>query len=161
MSSSTYETFEVWIKARDTSSDQTLFEEGGSTNGLLVGLNANNVRFATRNGGVQETVTTSFTDTAGYHYVAAVFDDRDLRSYLDASVQNGSASYGTIGSHSGEPGMGRSADSDAAGHSGAGYNFDGIIDELRLSGIARSDDWIAAQYRSMNDTFITYGREEY
>lgn len=157
----TYETFEVWIKARDTSSDQTLFEEGGSTNGLLVGLNADDLRFATRDGGSQATITTVYTDTAGYHYVAAVFDNGTLRSYLDASVQEGPSGYPTIGSHSGEPGMGRSADSDAAGHSAAGYNFDGIIDELRLSSIARSGDWIAAQYRSMSGTFITYGSEEY
>lgn len=157
----TYETFEVWIKADDTSSDQTLFEEGGSSNGLLIGLNADNVRFATRNGGSQATVNTPFTDTASYHYIAGVFDDGTLTSYLDASPQSQAAGYNTIGSHGGEPGMGSSADSDAVGHSAAGYYFDGIIDELRLSGAVRSEDWIAAQYSSMSGTYVTYGTEEY
>ncbi|MBN2323306.1 MAG: DUF2341 domain-containing protein [Spirochaetes bacterium] len=157
----TYETFEVWIKADDTASDQTLFEEGGSTNGFLVGLDSNNVRFATRNGGSQATVNTPFTDTASYHYIVGVFDDGTLTSYLDSSPQSQVAGYGTIGSHSGEPGMGCSADSDAVGHSSAGYYFNGIVDELRLSQTVRSSDWIAAQYSSMNDTFVTYGNEEY
>ena len=34
--------------------------------------------------------------------------------------------------------------------------FDGKIDEFRVSNTSRSADWIAAQYASMNDTFITY-----
>jgi len=38
--------------------------------------------------------------------------------------------------------------------------FDGIIDELRVSDTARSADWIAAQYASGQDTFVTYGFEQ-
>jgi len=34
--------------------------------------------------------------------------------------------------------------------------FDGTIDEARISDTARSADWIAAQYKSMSDTFITW-----
>jgi biopolymer transport protein ExbB len=157
----TYETFEVWIKADDTSSDQTLFEEGGSTNGFLVGLDADTVRFATRDSSSQVTVNTPFVDTASFHYIACTFDDGTLSSYLDASPQSQAAGYGTIGSHTGEPGMGCSADSDAVGHSSAGYYFNGIIDELRLSGVARTADWVAAQHLSVSDSFITFGDEEY
>ena len=57
--------------------------------------------------------------------------------------------------------MGGFADSDTGGHSCAGYYFDGIIDEVRMSDIARTADWTAAQYSSMNDTFVTDGTEEY
>jgi hypothetical protein len=42
----------------------------------------------------------------------------------------------------------------------ASENADGIVDEVRVSNIARSSDWIAAQYLSMNDDFITFGNEE-
>jgi hypothetical protein len=38
--------------------------------------------------------------------------------------------------------------------------FEGIIDEVRISDTARSEDWIKAQYLSMNNSFITYGDEE-
>ena len=37
--------------------------------------------------------------------------------------------------------------------------YSGIMDEIRLSTVARSNDWINAQYLSMNDEFITYGNE--
>ena len=38
--------------------------------------------------------------------------------------------------------------------------FNGIVDEVRISNPARSADWIAAQYDSMMDDFITFGGEE-
>jgi hypothetical protein len=38
--------------------------------------------------------------------------------------------------------------------------FNGIIDEVRTSNILRSADWIAAQYKSMSNTFITFGDEQ-
>jgi hypothetical protein len=34
--------------------------------------------------------------------------------------------------------------------------FDGAMDEVRISDVARSDDWIKAQYLSMSDAFINY-----
>ena len=43
----------------------------------------------------------------------------------------------------------------------SGY-FDGLIDELRISRIVRSADWIATSYNTMNDpaTFMTIGPQE-
>lgn len=38
--------------------------------------------------------------------------------------------------------------------------FDGIIDEVRISNMARSPNWICAQYLSENNDFITFGIEE-
>jgi hypothetical protein len=156
-----YKTFEILLKANNTSADQTLFDEGGSTNGFYINLNTNNLGFMTRNSSSQITISTAFTDTSSYHYIAAVFDNGTLIQYLDASPQNQTAGYPTINTHSGEPGIGSSPDSDASGHSSAGYYLNGIIDEVRLSDIARSADWIAAQQSSMTGTFITYGNEEY
>ena len=41
------------------------------------------------------------------------------------------------------------------------YNyFDGALDEVRISNMARSADWISAQYLSMTDNFFTFGSEE-
>ena len=41
----------------------------------------------------------------------------------------------------------------------AGF-FEGILDKLRLSEVARSTDWIAAQSRSMTDQFVIHGQPE-
>jgi len=38
--------------------------------------------------------------------------------------------------------------------------FDGIIDEVRISNIARSPAWIKASYNSGNATLVSYGNEE-
>ncbi|UCG68680.1 MAG: DUF2341 domain-containing protein [Thermoplasmata archaeon] len=38
--------------------------------------------------------------------------------------------------------------------------FDGIIDEIKISSIARSADWVNAQYLSMDNNFVTYGSEQ-
>ena len=42
----------------------------------------------------------------------------------------------------------------------ANYFFDGIIDEVRVSRVVRSDLWIAAQQLSMTDSLLFYGPEE-
>jgi glucose/arabinose dehydrogenase len=44
--------------------------------------------------------------------------------------------------------------------SGGGDYFSGEIDEARVSNVARSDDWIAAQHLSMSDAFLSFGPEE-
>jgi hypothetical protein len=38
-------------------------------------------------------------------------------------------------------------------------DFHGLIDEVRISDVARSEDYVAAQYLSMTDVFITYADE--
>ncbi len=45
-------------------------------------------------------------------------------------------------------------------YTGGGEYWNGAIDEIRMSSIARSPDWIAAQYLSMTDSFLTFGAEE-
>ena len=39
-------------------------------------------------------------------------------------------------------------------------DFDGIIDEVRISSIGRSAAWLKATYNSLWDTLLTYGAEE-
>ncbi len=40
---------------------------------------------------------------------------------------------------------------------GTGDYLTGAVDEFRVSTVARSNDWLTAQYASMTDSFITYG----
>jgi hypothetical protein len=44
---------------------------------------------------------------------------------------------------------------------GLEYFFDGQIDEVRLSDVARSADWISAQYDAMVDRFLIFAPEEH
>ncbi len=43
---------------------------------------------------------------------------------------------------------------------GVGQAFDGVIDEVRVSSIARSPDWIRATVRTMNNEMNSFGVEE-
>jgi hypothetical protein len=154
----------LWLKPDDTSATQTLFEEGGSTNGFYLGIdpdgaNPDKVRVVSQNSNSIVEVNSDAVDTVSHHYVVGAFDNGNLSLYVDDVFGNTvSTGYASIGSHSGEPGVGFSPDSDAAETSG-GY-FEGVIDELRISNVVRSADWIAAQYLSLNDSLISFGIEE-
>ena len=41
-----------------------------------------------------------------------------------------------------------------------GIPFPGKVEEVRVSNVARSADWIKAQYLSMTNAFIAYGAEQ-
>jgi hypothetical protein len=91
-----------------------------------------------------------------FYYVVVIYDygADELRSYV-----NGSES-GSTGSHS--TGL---FDSDGDFFLGARYkhtNFDGIIDEARITDTVRSDDWIKTSYENQNDVsnFMIFDAEE-
>jgi len=45
----------------------------------------------------------------------------------------------------------------------AGWNYfdlDGRVDEARAQGVVRTPDWIMAQWKSQDETLITYGAEQ-
>jgi len=155
------------------SGEQTLFEEGGSGQGILVGLDESplsgpvvpSILTATRDSSALADEYTAFSDTSSYHTIVSVFDgrpnvspNRRLYLYLDGIGSSQDAGYDEVGYHTGNPGIGASPDSDAY-RSGVDGSFKGIIDEIRISDVARSPDWIAAQSLSMSDTFITYTEE--
>ncbi len=157
-------TFEAWVQSNDTSSRQTIYDEGGSTNGFYVGIEGNVIRLVTRNTSSQKEVSYNFTDTALFHHVVGSYDGANsgtLLLYVDGNLQNSMTGLGytVISAHSGELGIGDTPDSDATGVLPA-KNFDGILDEVRISDSLRPADWIKAQYLAMTDGFITFGSEE-
>lgn len=156
-----YKTFEAWVRCDTTSGIRTIYEEGGSTNGLYAGVNGGNLRIVSQDSNNRVAISSSFSDTTSFYYVVAVFDNGTLIRYLNSVRSDQSTGYSSISAHSGQPGFGCNADSDADDNSGGPNNyFDGIIDEVRLSSIARSENWMKAQYLSMIDSFITFGPEE-
>lgn len=96
--------------------------------------------------------------TSGWQYVVATFDETtDVMMLYIGDAATGiltgwtGANSGTLNPTSMTPltigGLGSN-------------NFDGIVDEFRISDVARSTAWVEAQFRSMTDTFTTFGIEE-
>ncbi len=97
------------------------------------------------------------TITAGaWTWLCMTWDGATLRAY-----QNGQVS-GTDTSANGNP----SGDNTTAkiGRDGSDSNggayFSGAIDEVRIVSYPHSPAWMDAQYRSMTDTFLSYGADE-
>jgi hypothetical protein len=87
-----------------------------------------------------------------WQYLAATWDGAFMRVYKNGMELGGPVSFtGPIYQSSSELWIG----------DGTNYgSMEGWIDEVRISNIGRSADWIAAQYQSMNNNFINYGLKE-
>jgi biopolymer transport protein ExbB len=159
----TTKTISFWLSSNDTSNIQVVFETGGTTNGIYVGVSSNQIQFSTRDSSSQINVFASNNVSSQFNYFSAVFDNGTLLLYKNGVLANSAASGyagGEVSSHSGEPGVGYAPDTNAAGTSGNTY-LDGILDEIRWSTTARSADWILAQYLSTSGAMAQIGTEEF
>ncbi|MFC1756386.1 LamG domain-containing protein [Patescibacteria group bacterium] len=135
-------TVEMWFKADDTLSIQTLYDEGGSGQGFWVGIDSNQINVAARHGSVQVTLSYPLTDNK-WHHVAASFNKGDLKLFFDdEEVGNvatgfpvGTSGFPAIGGHGNGPGIGATGSSSDAYDNGGPNYFDGFIDDFRVSGV--------------------------
>jgi len=138
-------TIALWFKATDpgASGTEVLFEEGGSTRGLNIYLDAGNVYAGGWNNnenGWNETYLSTPVTAGQWHHVVLVLDtpnDASLvpdgfRAYLDGALFGGGEAA-EMKSHTGNVGLGgmRSSSQLHTGNSsGDGHYFDGVIDEV-------------------------------
>ena len=96
----------------------------------------------------------SWTPTIGtWYYLVGVKDASYVREYIDGSEVGTPASLsGVIDKDPADLMIGRG--------SYASPYFDGIIDELRISKVARSAAWIKATYETGRDDLLDFGNEE-
>jgi len=89
-----------------------------------------------------------------WYYIVVTYDAGAITSYIDGAL-DGTASKGTI-------------IDDTTGwnfiigwHNGTdGIHWNGIIDEVRVSNVSRSSNWIKASFESEIDDLINFGSEE-
>jgi hypothetical protein len=90
-----------------------------------------------------------------WQYIVGVHAGTTIRIYVDGSpTATNPASFATLNDNTPYNAI------IGAEQDGATGWFDGLIDEVRISAVARTQDWVAAQYRSMTDTFVTFGPRE-
>jgi len=90
----------------------------------------------------------------GRHYLVGVYDGRRIRLYIDGLEAAESPASGAIQNNDIPVVIG-------AYHDGTAQ-FNGIVRQVRISGVTRSADWIGTVYGNMADTggFVSVGTEE-
>jgi len=157
-------TFECWLNADVWDTVNIIFQEKfantPNTQRFTIGQYFSQLALITRSGNSSSPLDVLYTEqpSAGlWHYLAAVYDadnaDNDVRQlWVDGSMATQNTS--PIDAFSADAGADIRIAWDSSGNSA--LVFDGIIDEVRISDVARSADWIKAQYLSMTDAFITF-----
>jgi uncharacterized repeat protein (TIGR01451 family) len=166
-------TVEFWFRAPDVSTLQGLWSKdsaGLDTGGHLTIYLENgavNVRLQHASSG-DHFVAMGSVSANTWHYTVFTFGSSGMKLQLNAGLPAINPFYtGGLGTTSGGAGNfepvafgANTGNSDDLAVTPTTDHLDGRLDEIRLSNIARSADWIAAQNRSMRDNFITFGSVE-
>jgi len=88
-----------------------------------------------------------------YHWVASTIDGTTAALYFDGVDMTSDGVVSALVADAQALRIGTRS-------SGGARYWEGAMDEIRISSVARSADWMAAQYLSMIDAFITYGNFE-
>jgi len=146
-------TMSAWINATaiNTSTHTHLLikpaSSGSTSYGLWIAPTTPKLYFETAGGNLTGGTTLS---TGQWYHVAATYDGSNMRVYLNGVQDNTTPKTGAISYGAYQFRM---------GHGPWNQWFNGIMDEVRISSVARSTNWIWACYMNMasNSTFNTYG----
>ena len=117
-------------------------------------IDNNEIQFMFYDGGTWRVCDSDFNPDIGkWYYFSATYDKnaQEGKFYINDSLQKNNSYSQSIAN---------GTDLRIGGWSSGSYFFNGSIDEVRISNIARSADWISAQYKSMDDSFVTFGDEQ-
>jgi hypothetical protein len=152
-------TITAWIQmGADTADQRTIYSEAHETayNGysfLYVDDSNNYVKYYSDNSGEVISGTTNVEDNQPHHIAMVQRSKTDRELFVDnVSQDSGTANPGTLTYNTASIGYLRAEDWVAD-------PFKGIIDEVRVSNVARSDEWIEAEYKNVDDpdfTSVTY-----
>jgi hypothetical protein len=132
------------VRAATANGAQTLYDEGGSRNGLALRVNAGALEAVACNRGNSVRTSAPFTSTT-WKDVAVVFDRGSFRLYVDGSeMASVKAGFAAVGTHGSASALGASGWGDAFGRSTTGAFFAGLIDDVRIYNRALSAEEIGA-----------------
>jgi len=111
------------------------------------------------NGGNHPVFSNTAIQNNQWYYIVATYDGITSKIYINGILDNSLTISKTPDFNPWAATIG-SAISDEGGTNTPKGFFKGIIDEVRISNVARTDEWIKAQYLSMSDQYITFGIEQ-
>jgi hypothetical protein len=143
----------AWLKSDvllETGSDRYRALEKGDCYFLLQGngaqLGSGGMNFFAKSGGggnYPASIGTALNADQWYH-VTGTFDGTDMRVYLDGVLKD----TRNVGANLDDDGLPLRIGADDDGDDW----FDGVLDEVRISQVARSTDWVRAIYENMANT---------
>ncbi|MFC1620993.1 DUF2341 domain-containing protein, partial [Candidatus Omnitrophota bacterium] len=143
----------LWIKT--TTTDNEVVLEKGSNQHFIVqtnsSANAGKISFRTNAISTGNAYSTTLVNDGNWHFVAGVYDGTNNLIYVDDGDYEDSTAELAPAGDANDLVIGCRPPNVAP--------FDGTLDEIRVSNITRSADWIAAQYKSTADTFVAIGTE--
>jgi hypothetical protein len=153
-------TVEAWVNTSQSLEQYVVYEEGQCV-GWTLGMNANGKYRGTFitdpilplcGPGTYEYPVTTTAAPSVWHYLTLVVDRPGLvmRLYVDGALMDSIAIDNT------EVADGNGVFRIGSDYDGGAGTFVGVIDEVRVSATWRPAAWIAAQYKSMTDTFLTF-----
>jgi hypothetical protein len=89
-----------------------------------------------------------------WHYGAVTRNGNNLSIILDLITKNDSGTLDNIDVGLAKSIIGMKGEGDSSDY------FDGLLDEIRISGCVRNESWRKATYYSINDSLLSYGNEE-
>lgn len=118
-----------WIRPSNSSpgSDQILYDEGGTVNGVAIVLtSAGTIRFDVREGGTQATIAdVPLRADGAWHHVALGYDSGVVSAYLDGRLRaEMDTGFGGLASHPSDGGFGQVFGGSAAASNPSTYSGD-------------------------------------
>lgn len=158
LSGNTTMTVSAWvdIDAAPVSIDQVISTyDAGTAGEWWFGIDSSRSVSFLRECGAFGTLSTSLVSLNTKTHITGTYDGTSLRIYINGVLDKTAADSCSITNTSVETMIG-------AGDNGgtSENNFDGVIDEGRVSNTARSGDWVKAEYLTSSDQMNTYGAEE-
>jgi len=151
-----YATWEAWVYWDGSANIKYIFDHGYTSKFLLYSGTGNHKAYVKTSAGTANPVLTDAMSTLEWHHIVITYDGSYARIYLDGSEA------GTPISNSGTL-LSEGADDFYIGsYQGGGdtYCWNGDIDEVRVSSIARLVAWIKATYETGRDDLLDFGSEE-
>ena len=153
-------TLSAWFRFDTSTTWAGIVTKGRETGHDWVGLWANGTQYVFGwdwqggKGGNVNGATTLSTNT--WYYGTGTFDGTNRRVYLNSALDGGPSA----GNYAGISGSNTSVGNDRVDASA--NTFNGIIDEARISNVARSASWIATEYSNQNSpaSFYSLGSAE-
>ncbi len=146
-------TLEAWVQLASIGPDfKALFGKEGYFSGyrMLVG-SSGEVLFQLTYDERRMQTPVGTLNTSEWHHVVATYDGDSMRIFIDGRLMKEVSDAGAIDSN----------DVDlVAGVSNDQYHLDGLLDELRVSSVARPADWIALQWGVVSGGWVTVGDEQ-